>query len=177
MMVDPVIHWIAALCLALMWGTAALGKSLAAAEFRRILAAYRLVPASAIKGVAVMLPMLEFALAVALVVPALQWAGAAASCALLLAYALAMVINLIRHREDIDCGCHAGAEQTISWALVLRNLGLAALSLGLFAPQVARPWQVADSLVTLLATAFVCLAWLLVQMIGTTNSLLNGAEQ
>ncbi len=160
-----------------MWAAAALGKWLAAAEFRHALAAYRLLPAIAIPAVARALPSLESVLAVTLLVPGLQAIGAVTSSGLLAAYAMAMAVNLVRHRDEIDCGCHPGRRQSVSWALVLRNTGLAALSLGLLAPQVARPWQLADSLVTLLATCFTCLAWLLVQMISDTHSLLDGAEQ
>jgi len=43
-------------------------------------------------------------------------------------FAAAMAINLQRGRSQIDCGCgHAFLKQTLSWALVARNAGLAGL--------------------------------------------------
>ena len=52
-------------------------------------------------------------------------AGAAllAGC-LLLIYASAIAINLLRGRENMNCGC-GGSGQTISWLHVVRNILLA----------------------------------------------------
>jgi hypothetical protein len=48
---------------------------------------------------------------------------------LLLLFALAMGINLRRGRRHIDCGCFQNAlKQTLSWALVMRNVVLALLA-------------------------------------------------
>ena len=44
-------------------------------------------------------------------------------------YTIAISINLIRGRKDIDCGCAGPAvRQTLSGWLVLRNLGFAAIA-------------------------------------------------
>ncbi len=51
-----------------------------------------------------------------------------AMCVLIL-YALAMGVNLMRGRTSIDCGCgRAGQGQTISYSLVIRNIVLSVLA-------------------------------------------------
>jgi len=51
-----------------------------------------------------------------------------AAIALLSVFAAAMAINLKRGRSEIDCGCgHSLLKQNLSWVLVSRNAGLAAL--------------------------------------------------
>ena len=58
---------------------------------------------------------------------------------LLLVYTLAIGINLLRGRRDIDCGCGGPARrQTLSGWLVARNLVLMVLGLGCFMPVTAR---------------------------------------
>ena len=58
--------------------------------------------------------------------------------AMLLAYAGAMTINLVRGRRFIDCGC-GGATQPLSVGLVMRNVVLAAAALIALVPAPARP--------------------------------------
>jgi len=61
-----------------------------------------------------------------LVQPVAHWA-ALATAALLIVFAVAMAINVMRGRTYIDCGCfRQGMKQPLSWLLVLRNIGLAA---------------------------------------------------
>jgi hypothetical protein len=56
-------------------------------------------------------------------------AAAGMAIVLLLLFAWAMAVNLRRGRDHIDCGCGGGSpRQTLSWALVWRNLGLAGLA-------------------------------------------------
>ena len=46
---------------------------------------------------------------------------------LLLIFAAALAVNVLRGRTWIDCGCFRnGLKQTVSWLLVARNIGLAA---------------------------------------------------
>lgn len=101
--------------------------------FQRGVVDYHLLPAWAVAPLAWALPLVEFALALALLVGvALPFAAAGAAC-LLLAFSVAIVINLRRGRA-IACNCHGSAQQTpISWGLVARNALLLALGLVLMA--------------------------------------------
>lgn len=63
---------------------------------------------------------------------------------MLLLYAGAMLVNLLRGRSTIDCGCgRAGAGQTISYALVIRNIVISLLAFlatqGLFVTSISQP--------------------------------------
>jgi uncharacterized membrane protein len=70
-------------------------------------------------------PIVELALAIGLVVPQARMAAALTASALLLAYAMAMVVNILRGNVLLDCGCSFGsARQAVSWGLVWRNLFL-----------------------------------------------------
>jgi uncharacterized membrane protein YphA (DoxX/SURF4 family) len=105
------------------------------AVFAGVIAAYRMVPAALVPSAALGVPALQIAAAMALMVP--RWArpGACLALLLLLAFTVAIAVNLWRGRSDIDCGCGGGAAQTISPALVVRNLVLsAAVACALSAP-------------------------------------------
>jgi len=56
--------------------------------------------------------------------------GSIAAAVLLTTYTLAMLVNLLRGRRDIDCGCSGPyLRQTLSGWLVVRNAGFIALAL------------------------------------------------
>ena len=94
-------------------------------EFLSALAGYQLLPEVGLRFWW-LLPVLELLAVFEL----LFSAGASRWLALLLflLYGAAILINLLRGRRDIDCGC--GSDDTpIGWGLVLRNLVLAGLAL------------------------------------------------
>ena len=93
-------------------------------EFQGIVGQYRLVPRGFEALAAKAVTGLELIAVVALLLAPLI--GAALAAALLLGYASAIAINLIRGRAHIDCGC--GGESTpLSPSLVIRNLLMVAL--------------------------------------------------
>jgi uncharacterized membrane protein len=116
---------------ALVYLAAALGKMRHWAVFQGVLANYRLLPDPLVGSFAYVLPPFEALLGAALLFGVLSpWAEAAAAVLLLL-FAAAMGINIMRGRRHIDCGCFQSAlKQTLSWVLVARN-GVLALLLGL----------------------------------------------
>jgi hypothetical protein len=113
---------------ALVFAAAALGKMRHWAVLRGVVANYRLLPDLLVAPLAYALPPVEAIVAAALMVgPMSPWPEAAAA-ALLLAFAAAMGVNLMRGRRDIDCGCFQSAlKQSLSWRLVARNVLLALL--------------------------------------------------
>lgn len=122
-------------CLALVFATAAPAKLRQPMIFEGVVANYRLLPRRLVRPAARSLPWIELLLAALLVAPATGAFAAGIGIALLGVFAWAMAVNLRRGRSQIDCGCHQSAlAQTLSWGLVGRNLGLAALLLPGLAP-------------------------------------------
>ena len=140
MALDPLLAWIAAACIATLLAHAALAKLADRTLFQQHLAAYG-VPAVLLPLLGVLLPLAEAAAALALLTP---WraGGALLAAALLLLYAGAMAWHRARGRR-LDCGC-GGEPLPLSWALVLRNLALAALALAAGAPVHARALSLGD---------------------------------
>ncbi len=139
----------ARLLVALVFVSAAIGKFSHLAEFQGVVARYRLLPGWLVTPIANGLPPAEAATGVALMAgSAAPWAAWAA-IALLLVFALAMALNLLRGRRNIDCGCFQSAlRQTLSWTLVLRNMLLAAVLVPTLAPSgaAAGGWTTATGL-------------------------------
>lgn len=120
--IDPVVG--AAVCgsFALLFAVAGAHKLRARAAFAETLAGYRLLPEGTVGPASLFLPFVECLIAAGLLVPGTRASAGLAGSALLIAYAVAMGINLLRGRRHLDCGClgpRGGG--MISGALVLRN--------------------------------------------------------
>jgi Methylamine utilisation protein MauE len=132
MTLDPAIGWTVVLVLAGVFGAAAVSKLRALDAFVGVVHNFRLVPEPLERPIAYVLPGIELAIAVGVLVSATRATAALAAAILLALFAGAMAINLLRGRRDIDCGCFATVlRQHLSWPLVLRNLLLAGLALSL----------------------------------------------
>ncbi len=113
--------------LALVFLSAAPGKICHRLAFQGVVANYRLLPESVVPAFALLLPLVEAAVAGALLFAPPPWPEFSAATLLVL-FAAAMAINIRRGRRHIDCGCFQSAlKQTLSWTLVGRNAGLALL--------------------------------------------------
>jgi uncharacterized membrane protein YphA (DoxX/SURF4 family) len=116
-------------CVGLVFCSAAPSKLLHRREFEGVVGAYRILPEGLARPASYALPVTELGLGVLLIVGVAARAAAGMAIALLLLFAWAMAVNLRRGRDHIDCGCGGGSQrQTLSWALVWRNLGLAGLA-------------------------------------------------
>lgn len=136
-MIDPVIDLVLRGSLAAILGYAALHKLKDRATFEGQLAAYALLPEGLVHPMSRALPLVEGAAALFLL--ARSEHASLLSATLFLLYAGAMGINLARGRHDIDCGCGGpDGRQTLHWALVLRNLLLAAGAIAIGLPLGAR---------------------------------------
>ena len=99
-----------------------------------VIANYRLLPSWLVGPAAMLLPPVELALGIALLLGA-HWLAALGAMALLLVFAAAMAVNIRRGRSQIDCGCgRSQLRQPLSWLLVARNALLAALLLPRLVP-------------------------------------------
>ena len=122
------LAWLISGFMAALFLAAALHKWQDPMEFYAQVDAYRLLPTAGSWWLSKCLPWLEALLAVSLLVPMVAHVAAWVAAALLLVYAGAMAVNLVRGRKDLDCGC-GGPSARISWKLVVRN-ALMALAVG-----------------------------------------------
>ena len=133
----------------LVFASAAVGKMTHWLAFEGVVANYRLLPESAVRPIARVLPPLELALGLGLLVgrprtPVFE----SVAGVLLVLFAAAMAVNLLRGRRYIECGCFQSAmRQTLRWALVIRNCVLALLCVALLPLRMhADLWSVGNGL-------------------------------
>lgn len=145
LLASPALVWTAALLIAGIFLPSAVSKLRAMDEFEGVLADYRLLPETLVRPVARVLPALELAAGLLVLLPPTRPSGGALAAGLLLLFALAMAVNVARGRTEIDCGCFLGRQkERIGWPLVARNLVLVALALPLLAAEGAAPPGVVD---------------------------------
>lgn len=176
MVIDPVIQLSVRLIVVAVFGLAVLHKWRDPRVFRALLDDYRLVPESLTGFAAAGLILAEtlVVVGVALGVPIAYWSAVA----LLALYTVAISVNLIRGRRDIDCGCAGpAARQNLSGWLVLRNGGLIALASVLLWPVGSRTLLWLDG-VSVLATAagFLVIYHTANQLAATHQQLLNRVQ-
>lgn len=95
-------------------------------EFRDAVANYQLLPAQTVGPVAAALPWAELSAAVGLFIGSLGPYVAGLAASMLVIYATAVAVSLIRGRR-ISCGCRPGvASRNVSWYLVFKDVLLAA---------------------------------------------------
>ncbi|MNF58673.1 Methylamine utilization protein MauE [compost metagenome] len=160
MPLDPILIHACALALAAILATAATHKLRAPRWFVAQLEAYALLPQGLLKPVARLLPLLEGAVALGLLLPLSRSAAALAASALMLLYAGAIAVNLWRGRRDIDCGCAGpGESQPLRPVLLLRNAVLLGLALLATATPLARELGLFDGFVAIAAAAVLLLLY------------------
>lgn len=119
---DPISVLLAALFLAWLFVTAGWHKLRDPIYYAGIIEAYRLPLLRGSKGVAVVIGGVELIIAAALLVPSSRPAAAMVAACLLALYGVAIGINILRGKTDIDCGCSGPlGKQPISGWLLWRN--------------------------------------------------------
>jgi hypothetical protein len=133
---DPLVMWLAAAWLAVLFAHAAVAKLVDRPLFEQHIAAYH-VPFALLPLAVWAVPLAELAAAALLLSP---WRslGALLAAGLLLTYAGAMAVHKLQGRA-LDCGC-GGEPLPVSWALVGRNVALA-----LLAPMAAGSGAIAEA--------------------------------
>jgi hypothetical protein len=158
--IDPGIALLIALAGALLFGSAAAHKLRAFGVFEATFVEYRILPPGLARPTAILVVMMECALTLGLLLPEWRAVSAVAGGALLSVYALAIGVNLLRGRRDLDCGCTLQHRPIGGW-MIVRNLVLGALLLIAALPVSNRPLGVPDIatiLATLLVTALLYMA-------------------
>lgn len=134
----PKLSLVVRIALGLVFITAALPKIGDPPGFAKAIWAYQLVPGNVLNPMALVLPWLELFCGLALCLGVWVRAAAAWVTLLLLAFSLALSLNLAR-RHPVDCGCFgATAHRTdaerltdMRWSL-LRDAGLLLLAAQIF---------------------------------------------
>jgi Methylamine utilisation protein MauE len=142
---DPVAASAVAGFAALVMFAAAWHKFSERDEFIGALDAYQMIPSVLLYPVARVLPMIEIAIGFLSLIPATRSVGLTAFAILIAIYGLAIAINLVRGRNEIDCGC-GGEVHLLSWGLVARNLMLVVLASAMAAPSIDRPYEWLDAI-------------------------------
>ena len=146
---DPIIVGTLVGVLALVMFAAAWHKFADIEAFSGALAAYGLLPEAFVPLAARLLPAIETAIGAGILLPATRAAILAALAGLMVIYALAIGINLVRGRRNIDCGC-GGPAHSLSWALVVRNAVLATAAMVARSPTLERSMDWVDALTLVL---------------------------
>ncbi len=125
---DPVVTRVLAAAVAIVLLVGAWQKLRDVDSFLAALEDYDLLPAGLLMPLARLLPMLEILAGFALVIEPLRVVGAVLALGVLALVTGAVLVNLLRGRRHIGCGCGGVEdEQTLSWSLVGRNGLLAVL--------------------------------------------------
>lgn len=131
--------------------------------------AYRLLPTSWSWWLSKFLPWLEILLVVLMFVPVTAHMAAWVAAALLFIYGAAIAVNVVRGRDDLDCGC-GGPSVRISWKLVARNV-LMALAIGtapFYQFAAGRTWDIA------VAAGCGIVIWMVYALYEKVRSMLGG---
>ncbi|GLZ31557.1 hypothetical protein Lesp02_37450 [Lentzea sp. NBRC 105346] len=118
----------------LVAGAAKLGSTV---DFAATVDRYRVLPAALVPLVATLVPLLEVGCGALLLLGVAPRVAAPLAAGLLVAFAVAMAVNLVRG-ERFDCGC-GGTDREISWWLVARNVVLSAAAVAVAALPSAVP--------------------------------------
>jgi hypothetical protein len=145
---DPALAWLASAAggVVFLWG--AVGKWREREMFAAALENYELIPAATVPAASLLLIATEGLGGLLLLLPWCRPWAQLVGIALLGVVTCAVAINLLRGRDHISCGCGgASGDQTLSWALVARNLVFIAVLAGAGAAVAPRPLVWLDYLV------------------------------
>jgi hypothetical protein len=173
-MIDPVVELSICAGLALLFAVAAWHKASDQARFAGVLRAYEVLPSWLALPATRLVPMLEASIAMGLLYAPTRRAAALAAVTLLVAYTMAISLNLVRGRREIDCGCFAASSRVpLSNWLVLRNVVVIASACTLLLPVRARALIWVDGLTIAAALITAAVLWTVAQRLSHTGPLLR----
>jgi hypothetical protein len=173
-MIDPVVSVSLRCLLAVLFATAAWHKASDSRRFTATLEAYRLLPSSLGKMAARVLPVAEVGVVASLLLPLYRWAALGA-VGLLALYSVAIAINLVRGRSEMDCGCFGPAAGVpLSGALVARNVLLIGAAAIVSLPVTARPLVWVDAFSVIVVVAVTTILWTSFWRLSETARLQRG---
>ncbi|MAN62264.1 MAG: methylamine utilization protein MauE [Parvibaculum sp.] len=129
-MLDPVIDFAFRGAFAALLLSAAWHKLRDPIAFWQAVSGYKLLPQTFERPVSRIIPFVEIVIALSLFLFSASALPVLTALSLWIVYGGAIAINLLRGREELDCGCGGiGADQKIHWGLVVRN-GVLAITTG-----------------------------------------------
>jgi hypothetical protein len=173
MTIDPAIAALIIACMALLFAGAAIHKLRDLRRFDEIFAAYGLLPSAARLRLSRAVPLLEALAAGGLLPDATRTAAACVGIGLLLVYAGAITVNLLRGRRELACGCGGPDDRRpIAPWMVWRNILFALVLFPVMLPWSARPLGLTDMVTIGCGTATFALVYLcLDRLLGRTGRL------
>jgi hypothetical protein len=173
MTIDPAIAALIVACTALLFTGAAIHKLRDLRRFDEIFAAYGLLPSAARLRLSRAVPFLEALVAVGLLLDAARIAAAYVGIVLLLAYAGAITVNLLRGRRELACGCGGPDDRRpIAPWMVWRNILIAVMLFPAMLPWSPRQLGLTDMVTIGFGTAACALVYLcLDRLLGRTGRL------
>jgi uncharacterized membrane protein YphA (DoxX/SURF4 family) len=174
---DPILAWILRAALATLFAAAALHKIRTPADFLETFSDYEILPALLTIPSVVLLVAAEALVALGLLIEPIRIYAALGGVALLVLYSLAIGVNLLRGRHEIDCGCLGPAkDQPLSYALILRNGSLAAAALVASLPVSGRVLHPVDAITLFGGLVVVFLLFNAINMLAAIASPRPGQE-
>lgn len=174
-MIDPMIPLVIASSLAVLFLLAARHKIIAQPRFAAQLFAYHILPDVLVKPVAKVLPWIEIAVGAGLLFAMTRPFAAVAAATMLVMYLLAMAVNLVRGRAEIDCGC-GDTPQSLSVWLLLRNAVLAIAALMLLTPVASRPLSLLDFTFAMMFIGACCASYQMLEQLTRNHTLIARKE-
>ncbi len=175
--IDPTIDWTLSAALALIFAVSAVMKLIDLNEFQGAVENYRIVPEQLSGLIAGAVPIAELAGASGLLLPATHRGAAMLLAMLLIGFTASIVINLLRGRRNIDCGCFGPAlRQQLSWWLPARNLALIAMLAIMLIPAATRPLAPLDIATILLAAATLAMLYAAANFLAANAPHLSAME-
>jgi hypothetical protein len=173
MSIDPAIAALIVACMALLFAVAATHKLRDLRRFDDIFAAYGLLPLATRLHLSRAVPLLEALVAGGLLLDVSRSAAACVGIVLLLAYAGAITVNLLRGRRELACGCGGPDDRRpIAPWMVWRNILCALLLFPVMLPWSPRPLELIDRVTIGFGTAACALVYLcLDRLLGRTGRL------
>jgi len=164
MQLDPAIELILRCAFFALFATTLAHKAFDFASFRSTVAAYlrgsplATAPIVLVGSIAIMLG--EAVVVTACAAPVDHAVRAGVTSGMLLLYAAAMGVNLLRGNTLLDCGCNWGSlRQAVGYPLVWRNLLMALVALAMAIPVSTRPLQAIDVITVAAGTVLATLVY------------------
>lgn len=159
--------------MALLFAVAAAHKLRDLRHFDEIFAAYGLPAFTTHLHLSRAVPLLEALVAGGLLLEVSRGAAAYVGIVLLLAYAAAITVNLLRGRRELACGCGGPDDRRpIAPWMVWRNILCAVLLFPVLLPWSPRPLELTDGVTIGFGTATCALVYLCIdRLLGRTGRL------
>jgi Methylamine utilisation protein MauE len=177
---DPMILAFTQAILMLIFLAGAWSKLRARETFEGVVYNYRLLPEFAVRPVSYLLPVIELAVGLGVAYAPTRPYAVIGALLLLTVFNIAIAVNLLRGRREIDCGCFSSVlKQRLSTWLIVRNtvlMGLAAwLAWG--APQTVPSMGWLDWLVGLAAALLVAFIYMTASLLATQAKVAHNTRQ